>query len=197
MASVEKGECSWITFSNLSTKIQVWLQYLIRSAFLIGYVFLFSSICLFELMLYVLVKSFIVVPGHFLGWTGTKQRIKHMSCSRTQHSASSEAPTRNHSISSQALYHWATISIILSFVLIFFTLINVLFAFHFCQTSFFLQSREALSSDLWHQISNNMVCATSKASDQPALMHSLISAFAYPWIFYDCSATGQTSFGVS
>ena len=29
-----------------------------------------------------------------------------------------------------------------------------------------------------HEISNNMVCATSKASDQPARTHSLIRAFA-------------------
>ena len=29
-----------------------------------------------------------------------------------------------------------------------------------------------------HEISNNVVCATSKASDQPAHMHSQISAFA-------------------
>ena len=30
----------------------------------------------------------------------------------------------------------------------------------------------------WHEISNNVVCATSKASDQPAQMRSLIRAFA-------------------
>ena len=29
-----------------------------------------------------------------------------------------------------------------------------------------------------HEISNNMVCVTSKASDQPAHMRSLIRAFA-------------------
>ena len=29
-----------------------------------------------------------------------------------------------------------------------------------------------------HEISNNVVCATSKASDQPARMHSLIRDFA-------------------
>ena len=29
-----------------------------------------------------------------------------------------------------------------------------------------------------HDISNNVVCATSKASDQPAHMRSLITAFA-------------------
>ena len=32
--------------------------------------------------------------------------------------------------------------------------------------------------DLWHGISNNVVCETSKASDQPAHMRSLIRAFA-------------------
>ena len=30
----------------------------------------------------------------------------------------------------------------------------------------------------WHEISNNVVCASSKASDQPAHMCSLIRAFA-------------------
>ena len=30
----------------------------------------------------------------------------------------------------------------------------------------------------WHEISNNVVCATSKASDQPAHTRSLIRAFA-------------------
>ena len=30
----------------------------------------------------------------------------------------------------------------------------------------------------WHEISNNVVCATSKASDQPAHTRSLIKAFA-------------------
>ena len=30
----------------------------------------------------------------------------------------------------------------------------------------------------WHEISNNVVCATSKASDQPAHTHILIGAFA-------------------
>ena len=30
----------------------------------------------------------------------------------------------------------------------------------------------------WHEISNNVVCATSKGSDQPAHTRSLIRAFA-------------------
>ena len=32
----------------------------------------------------------------------------------------------------------------------------------------------------WHGIFNNVVCVTSKASDQPAHMRSLIRAFASP-----------------
>ena len=32
----------------------------------------------------------------------------------------------------------------------------------------------------WHGISNNVVCATSKVSDQPALTRRLIGAFASP-----------------
>ena len=37
--------------------------------------------------------------------------------------------------------------------------------------------KQALN-DLRHEISNNVVCVTSKASDQPAHMRSLIRAFA-------------------
>ena len=32
--------------------------------------------------------------------------------------------------------------------------------------------------ELWHKISNNVVCVTSKGSDQPAHMRRLIRAFA-------------------
>ena len=35
-----------------------------------------------------------------------------------------------------------------------------------------------ISNEPVHEISNNMVCATSKASDQPAHTRSLIRAFA-------------------
>ena len=35
--------------------------------------------------------------------------------------------------------------------------------------------------ELWHEISNNVVYGTSKASDQPAHTHSLIGAFASRW----------------
>ena len=46
---------------------------------------------------------------------------------------------------------------------------------------------------LRHEISNNVVYATSKASDQPAHTRSLIRAFASR----DCKATDRTSFGIS
>ena len=46
------------------------------------------------------------------------------------------------------------------------------------------------SNESVHEISNNVVCATSKASDQPAHMRSLIRAFASRLsFFYDCLAT--------
>ena len=34
------------------------------------------------------------------------------------------------------------------------------------------------TNEPWHDVSNNVVCATSKASDQPAHTRSLIRAFA-------------------
>ena len=37
----------------------------------------------------------------------------------------------------------------------------------------------ALLLETVHEISNNVVCATSKVSDQPAHMRSLIRAFAH------------------
>ena len=64
----------------------------------------------------------------------------------------------NRSIQSLTLFHWAYIAI---------NLIWLIF-----------------TNELWHGISNNEVCATSKASDQhahmhsPAHTHSLIRAFA-------------------
>ena len=42
-----------------------------------------------------------------------------------------------------------------------------------------LQRKECMTlSEPVHEIFNNVVCATSKASDQPAHMRSLIRAFA-------------------
>ena len=41
----------------------------------------------------------------------------------------------------------------------------------------------------WHEIFNNVVCVTSKASDQPAHMRSLIRAFASGLHIYECLTT--------
>ena len=41
-----------------------------------------------------------------------------------------------------------------------------------------MQVRLMISYEPVHEISNNVVCATSKASDQPAHIRSLIRAFA-------------------
>ena len=40
-----------------------------------------------------------------------------------------------------------------------------------------------------HEISNNVACATSKGSDQPAHKRSLIRALQVAWVFYECLAT--------
>ena len=48
-----------------------------------------------------------------------------------------------------------------------------------------------------HEISNNVVWATSKASDQPAHTRSLIRAFASRLSILDCKATDWIQFGVS
>ena len=37
---------------------------------------------------------------------------------------------------------------------------------------------EKMTFEPWHEISNNVVCATSKGSDQPAHTRSLMKAFA-------------------
>ena len=44
--------------------------------------------------------------------------------------------------------------------------------------AFYLFSSTCLINEQRHEISNNVVCVTSKASDQPAHMLSLIGAFA-------------------
>ena len=57
----------------------------------------------FDLILYVPVNNLSVMSGQvLLGWTSTK------SCSRTKRSDASRARTHGPSVSSQALYHWAT-----------------------------------------------------------------------------------------
>ena len=50
---------------------------------------------------------------------------------------------------------------------------------YFPNTTYFkLSECEDVSIEPVHEISNNVVCATSKASDQPAHTRSLIRAFA-------------------
>ena len=44
--------------------------------------------------------------------------------------------------------------------------------------NFATKSKIPLLFELWHEISNNVVCATNKTSDQPAHTRSLIRAFA-------------------
>ena len=54
------------------------------------------------------INNLSVIKGRvFLGWTSTKLGL--MTCSRTQRSDAGEARTRGPSVSSQALYHWATV----------------------------------------------------------------------------------------
>ena len=47
-----------------------------------------------------------------------------------------------------------------------------------------------------HEIYNNVVCATSKGSDQPGHTRRLIRAFASCLIFYDYKGTDRTASGV-
>ena len=81
-----------------------------------------------------------------------------VSCSRTQHSesAGSETWTSNPSIPSLTLYQQS----------------------HYAQQQYFAQNVYLFRFEPWCGISNNVACATSKASDQPAHMRSLIRAFA-------------------
>ena len=80
-----------------------------------------------------------------------------------QRSDTGEARTRGLSVSSQALYHCAP-----SFCVVFICL-------------YVTEIKEVCNVKLTepqHVISNNVVCATSKGSDQPAHTRSLIRAFA-------------------
>ena len=50
-----------------------------------------------------------------------------------------------------------------------------------CSNKFYPTLRITIPKEIFepvHEISNNVVCATSKASDQPAHMRSLVRAFA-------------------
>ena len=64
---------------------------------------------LFDLILYITVNNISVTSGQvFLGWTSSKLGLDNVSCSKTQRSDASDARTHGPSVSSQALYHWAT-----------------------------------------------------------------------------------------
>ena len=52
---------------------------------------------------------------------------------------------------------------------------NILLCWKSHETFYF---NEMLRNEPRHEISNNVICATSKASDQPAHARSLIRAFA-------------------
>ena len=68
----------------------------------------FGFVCLLGLILYVPVNNLSVTSGWvFLGWTSTK--LGKLCLAQTQPSDASEALTRGPSVSSQALYHWATV----------------------------------------------------------------------------------------
>ena len=68
----------------------------------------FCKMFFFDLMLYIPVNNFSVMSGQvFLGWTS---RIQGLMCLAQEHnSGAGEALTRSPSVSSQALYHWATV----------------------------------------------------------------------------------------
>ena len=65
------------------------------------------KICLFDLILYVHSTIFQLCGTGLPGLSQYLARI-NVSCSRTQRSDAGEARTRGPSVSSQALYHWAT-----------------------------------------------------------------------------------------
>ena len=65
------------------------------------------------------------------------------------------------------------------------------------ESSFFKMPHCCKIHEPWHEISNNVVCATSKSSDQPDLHTVWSEPLLVIWIFYNPKATGRTSFGAS
>ena len=58
------------------------------------------------------------------------------------------------------------------------------------------ENKKTATNEPRHKISNNVICATSKDSDQP--VHTVWSEpLLVAWIFYACYAADWTSFGVS
>ena len=77
-----------------------------------------DCVCLFIMILYIPVNHFSVMSEWvFLGWTSTKQVLMCLAEGHNRVAPVSEAWTRNPSISSQALYHWATALLKLFFML--------------------------------------------------------------------------------
>ena len=52
------------------------------------------------------------------------------------------------------------------------------FSLQVLAASVYVLSSVLYNTQSWHEISNNMVCATSKGSDQPVHTRSLVRAFA-------------------
>ena len=105
---------------------------------------------LFDLILYVPVNIFSVMSGRvFLGWTSTKQGL---TCLAQGHKT--VTPVR---LKPANTWSWVK---------------------HSTTALPMLEILEHLPYEPWHEISNIVVCATSKGSDQPAHMLSLIRAFA-------------------
>ena len=61
-----------------------------------------------------------------------------------------------------------------------------LIACHLNELDQMFNSGPSVTNKPVHDITNNVVCATSKASDQPAHTRSLIRAFASHAVFYAC-----------
>ena len=65
-----------------------------------------------------------------------------------------------------------------SFVFIVYDYLNCVLDYNKLRTNVPNPSKKLKSIEPVHEISNNVVCATNKASDQPAHTRSLIRAFA-------------------
>ena len=49
----------------------------------------------------------------------------------------------------------------------------------------------------WHEISNNVVCATNKTSDSLRIRADWSEPLLVARVFYDCLATDLTSYGLT
>ena len=100
LESKGKGKIKLRSFRPLAT----FITYTWRHWFL---TFVCLFVCLFDLILYVHSTIFQLCRRVFLGWTSTK--LGYMCLAQVpQCSDAGEARTHGPSVSSQALYHWAT-----------------------------------------------------------------------------------------